>query len=182
MLWPLPVERISIRSQVPVERIANPSYKTDDQRNVMAEPRKLSIGAALTVLAGCTMSPFYQLERHGLERALPPDVAMTDKIRDGTGQEIRFLKHEDKSLKASPELLKQEQDKERELKRYFTVIEIRKEPDLDVPTAAAQPHAPQPGQNEHPASATGKMLLTPSAGPVAGQPPPVSAGGWQPAK
>jgi hypothetical protein len=56
-----------------------------------------------------------------------------DKIRDGTGQEIRFIKHEERSLKAAPELLKREQDKARELKRYFTVIEIRPDPGLTVP-------------------------------------------------
>ncbi len=120
-----------------------------------ARPVKAILAATLALLAGCTMSPLFLIERPLLEDALPKDIAMSDFVEtdwmgykvtvaeklarlgaftdgdvicDGTGQEIRFYKHQDQSLKASPELLQREQKEVRELKKRFTVIEVRREP------------------------------------------------------
>jgi len=175
--------------------------------------RGLSPAFCLALLAGCTYSPFFLVQESSLKRALPSDVSMTDyvekdlfgnkvtvaeklarlgaytegdKIRDGTGQEIRFIKHEERSLKASPELLKQELDKMRDLKRYFTVIEVQRDPGPASAVPATAPSA---------LAGTGKPADVP---PPAAWPPdaaqtnpvvkkengvaaPTSSAGWQPA-
>src|SRR6516225_11384858 len=90
------------------------------------------IATSLSLLAGCTMSPLFLYERPGLERALPSSVAMTDYvehdwtgyrvtveeklarlgaysdapgvIRDGTGKEIRFYRHQHVAAHPHPAL------------------------------------------------------------------------------
>jgi hypothetical protein len=156
----------------------------------------------LALLAGCTYSPFFILQEHGLKRTLPSDVAMSDyvetdwfgnkvtvaeklarlgaytegdKIRDGTGQEIRFIKHEERSLKASPELLKQEQDKTRALKKYFTVIEVRPDPGPALPASELPPNTPKLGSLPPPAPQSPAPAIAPTPLPASQTAP----GGWQ---
>jgi hypothetical protein len=165
----------------------------------------------LAVLAGCTYSPFFIMQESALKRALPPDISMSDyvendwfgnqvnvaeklarlgaytegdKIRDGTGQEIRFVKQEDRSLKASPELLKQEQDRLRDLKKYFTVIEVQREPGPLPPAIVPSATAQTAKQAELPRATAAPPATTTPAGQLA---PPASASrtagdSWQPAK
>jgi hypothetical protein len=115
------------------------------------------LGSGLVVLAGCTLSPLYQLERPGLERSLPTDVAMTDYvetdfwgfkvsveeklarlgaysdspgvIRDGTGKEIRFYQHYQASTNPGPEPSKASLNELGELKKRFNVIEFTPDPE-----------------------------------------------------
>ena len=118
------------------------------------------IGTSLSLLAGCTMSPLFLYERPGLERSLPSDVAMTDYvehdwtgyrvtveeklarlgaysdapgvIRDGTGKEIRFFRHQDVAAHPDPAFTPPPNELP-ELKKRFNVIEIRREPDVPTP-------------------------------------------------
>jgi len=161
------------------------------------------------LLAGCTYSPFFLVQESSLKHALPSDVSMTDyvekdlfgnkvtvaeklarlgaytegdKIRDGTGQEIRFVKHEDRSLKASPELLKQEQDKMRDLKRYFTVIEVQRDPGPS--SAPPLPSGPETGKAADLPPPPAAWPATPApAGPAVKNQigAPTASAGWQPA-
>jgi hypothetical protein len=191
---------------------------------------------SLVLLAGCTYSPFFLLEEHGLKRALPSDISMSDyvekdwfgnkvtvaeklarlgayaegeKIRDGTGQEIRFIKHEDRSLKTTPELAKKEEDELRALKKRYTVIEVRGDPERipavspltgtgdkqTRPAATPLPPTPQPAQQSarptQPAAAAPPSGWQPvqGAGPSGSNPAPSAraatpasgaAGAWQP--
>jgi hypothetical protein len=108
-------------------------------------------------LAGCTMSPLYQYELPGLERSMPSDVAMTDfvdydwmgyrvtveeklarlgaysdapgVIRDGTGKEIRFYRHNELGTPPYSASNPPPPDQLPELKKRFTVIEIKRDPD-----------------------------------------------------
>jgi hypothetical protein len=157
----------------------------------------LSAAICLAMLAGCaTYSPFFILEESRLKRTLPPDIAMSDyvetdwfgskvtvaeklarlgaytegdKIRDGTGQEIRFIKHEERSLKASPEALKQEQDKTAALKKYFTVIEVRPDPGPALPAVPSVSSAPAAKSAALPPPALGPAPAPPQAPSSAGQ-------------
>jgi hypothetical protein len=145
------------------------------------------------LFAGCSFSPVFQLERPALERALPRDVSMSDiveedwtgkvtvaeklarlgaypdgdKIRDGTGQEIRFVHHEERALKTTPNLQKQEQDRARELSRYCRVIEIQ-------PNSKDSVRQPQAPGKDSPAPIN-VMSATFSASPP-------STSSWQPVK
>jgi hypothetical protein len=121
----------------------------------MAKYTRLLIGLTLGVLAGCTMSPLYLYEKPGLERSLPNGVAMTDYvehdwtgyrvtveeklarlgaysdapgvIRDGTGKEIRFYNHKDSAAHPDPAFNPPPPDELPELKKRFTLIEIKHE-------------------------------------------------------
>jgi hypothetical protein len=123
----------------------------------MAKYTALIIGMSLGVLGGCTMSPLFQYERPGLERSLPSDVAMTDYveydwtgyrvtveeklarlgaysdapgvIRDGTGKEIRFYRHQDVAAHPDPAFTPPPNVLP-ELKKRFTVIEVHRDPEV----------------------------------------------------
>jgi len=124
----------------------------------MAKYASIIGGIGLAVLAGCTMSPLYQLERPGLERALPSSVAMTDYvehdwtgykvtveeklarlgaysdapgvIRDGTGKEIRFYRHKELGTPPYSASNPPPPNELPDLKKRFNVIEIKTDPDV----------------------------------------------------
>jgi hypothetical protein len=153
-------------------------------------------------LAGCTMSPLFLVERPLLERSLPRGIAMTDYVetdwmgmkvtvaeklarlgayaesdgilRDGTGREIRLIKHEDLALKASPDDVKREQAELRELKQRCTVIEVRPDP-TPVAPAATTPAGPPPPTTGLPAAPP----LSPSQPPTPAPAAPAQTSGWQ---
>jgi hypothetical protein len=110
-------------------------------------------------MAGCMLSPVHLAVRPELAHRLPPGITMNDYVetnfgkvnvgeklarlgaypgQDGgifdlSGCEIKFFKHYDGGMPPPAGTLERAQKELQQLKAKYTVIEIRRDPDLPPP-------------------------------------------------